>query len=441
MVSMAVLLLAGTPARAGVPVPDADGANPAPVHLVRAPAAPLSAVAEVGRAIFFDKSLSVSGTMSCASCHDPAHAFAPTGTMAVMKGGAHGDLFGVRAVPSLMYLERQPNFSVGPDQGEAEGPPAQMLAQSIAASAGASRSTKIAGSSAATTNMVPQGGLFWDGRADTLQIQAMGPLTNRLEMANENADAVTERLKRAPYAQQLVQIFGPTVMKQPGLLAAEAMFAVARYQIEEPAFHPYSSKFDAWLEGRARFTPAEARGWRLFNDSARANCAGCHVDQVQDNRPPVFTDHQFEALGAPRNPDILFNRDPAYFDLGVCGPIRTDMRDQKQYCGMFLTPTLRNVATRSVFFHNGVFHSLRQVMDFYNYRDVAPARAFPHAPDGKPVGSNDIPAAYRANIDVQDPPFDRHPGDLPAMSDQDEADIITFLGTLTDGYKPASRTP
>ena len=418
---------------AGGPAPGADGSNLHPVTLHRPPAGPLSAVAQVGRAIFFDRSLSASGRQSCASCHSPDHAYGPPDDADVALGGAKLDIPGVRAVPSLMYLEREPAFSIGPDAGEVED---TTLAQSVTQAQGASRATKTADSNAAGANLVPQGGLFWDGRADTLQKQALVPLLNPVEMANHSEAEVVAKLRAAPYTAQLVQVFGPTVLRQPGLLLAEAMFAIGRYQFEDVSFHPYSSKFDAWLEGHAKLAPAELRGWRLFNDPARANCAGCHVDQVVDTRPPLFTDHQFEALGVPRNPAILANRDPHYVDLGVCGPIRTDLRDQTQYCGMFLTPTLRNSARRAVFFHNGVFHTLREVMDFYNFRDVAPDRAVPH---GHGVGlavASDLPAADRGNLDRQDPPFDRHKGDAPAMSPRDEEDIIAFLATLDDGFKP-----
>ena len=98
---------------------------------------------------------------------------------------------------------------------------------------------------------------------------------------------------------------------------------------------------------------------------------------------------------------------------------------------MFITPTLRNVATRKVFFHNGVFRSLQQVMDFYAFRDVAPEKGLSADGEGK---YDDIPPRYRANIDMVDPPFDRQPGDKPAMTEKDESDIIAFLRTLTDGY-------
>ena len=178
------------------------------------------------------------------------------------------------------------------------------------------------------------------------------------------------------------------------------------------------------------------RGFRLFNDPAKANCGGCHLDQpAADGTPPLFTDHQFEALGAPRNMELAANHDPAYFDRGICGPYRTDMAAQTQYCGMFLTPTLRNAATRQVFFHNGVFHTLAAGA-WISMRSATwrPRRSIPANPDGTVAKYNDMPAADRANIDVADAPFDRVLGDQPAMTPQEEQDIIAFLGTLTDGY-------
>jgi cytochrome c peroxidase len=218
---------------------------------------------------------------------------------------------------------------------------------------------------------------------------------------------------------------------------AEALFAIGRYQIEEPSFHPYTSKYDYWLEGKARLSDSEMRGFRLFNDPDKANCAGCHTSQpTRDGLPPLFTDFQYEALGGPRNEALADTKEPGYFDLGVCGPIRTDMADQTQFCGMFKTPTLRNTAVRRVFFHNGVFQTLQQVMDFYNFRDTNPEKVYPLAADRKVQKFNDIPPQYHVNVDVSDPPFNRHLGDAPAMTAQDEADIIAFLMTLTDGYQP-----
>ncbi len=413
----------------------ARGENPFPVHLVRPPAAPLSAMAQLGRLMFFDPSLSASGKLACASCHSPGHAYGPVGAEPAVNGGPAMASQGVRAVPSLMYLERQPSFSIGPDGDENES---VNLIQLAALGQDAPRAQKTATDTAASTaNIVPQGGLFWDGRADTLQQQAMAPLLSPLEMDGGSVETVAGKLKQQPYADRFIQLFGRGIFDNPRLAVAEALFAIGRYEIEEPSFHPYTSKFDYWLEGRARLSPVELRGYLLFNDPAKANCGGCHLDQPSaDGLPPLFTDHQFEALGVPRNPALAANRDPAYYDLGICGPYRTDMSGETQYCGMFLTPTLRNTATRQVFFHNGVDHTLQQVMDFYDFRDTDPAKIYPHAAGGTVLKYDDVPSAYRANVDVTDPPFDRKPDDQPAMTAADEAAIITFLQTLTDGYEP-----
>jgi cytochrome c peroxidase len=110
------------------------------------------------------------------------------------------------------------------------------------------------------------------------------------------------------------------------------------------------------------------------------------------------------------------------------------MADQTQYCGMFLTPSLRNTAVRRVFFHNGVFHSLEEVLDWYVNRDLQPERFYPRDASGKVVKYDDIPEKYRANVDVTDAPFDRKPGDRPALNKQEIQDIVAFLRTLNDGY-------
>jgi cytochrome c peroxidase len=410
------------------------GENPYPVRLARPPAAPLSAMAELGRQVFFDPGLSSSGRLACSSCHGPSHAYGPPGHAPVMQGGPSLTLSGVRAVPSLMYLERQPNFSVGPDNEENE---TVSLAQLAAQGQTAARVQKTAHDTSLTSvNLVPQGGLFWDGRADTLQQQAIFPLLSPFEMDGGTVDRVAGRLRRAPYAARFAQLFGDAVFDATRLAVAEALFAVGRYEIEAPSFHPYSSKFDFWLEGRARFSPAELRGYLLFNDPTKANCGGCHLDEpTADGLPPLFTDHQFEALGAPRNRALAANRNPAYFDLGICGPYRRDMAGEMQYCGLFATPSLRNVATRRVFFHNGVFQSLKEVLDFYDFRDTEPQRVYPRAADGTIAKYDDLPRHYRTNVDVTDPPFDRKLGETPAMTSQDEADLIAFLKTLTDGYQ------
>jgi cytochrome c peroxidase len=427
-------LLAASPALSRTRSDLASGKNPSPIRLVRPAAAPLSAMAALGRLVFFDASLSSSGSLSCASCHSPQHAYASPGDSPVMRGGPLLSRQGVRAVPSLMYLERQPSFSIGPDNEETEN---VSLAQLVALSRDTVRVQKTAPqASQAATNMVPQGGLFWDGRADTLQDQALLPLLDPREMDGGSIETVAAKLRQAPYAAHFAELFGAALFDNARLTVTEALFAVGRYQIEDASFHPYTSKFDDWLEGRARFTASELRGYVLFNDPAKANCAGCHIDAPsRDGLPPLFTDHQFEALGVPRNTALESNNDAGYFDLGVCGPYRTDMARDTQYCGVFMTPTLRNVATRRVFFHNGVYRTLRQVLDFCNFRDTEPGKVYPVGSGGVVQKFNDLPPTYWENVDTTDPPFDRHIGDPPAMTAQDEDDIIAFLNTLSDGYR------
>ena len=171
------------------------GENPNPIHLIRRPMAPLSAMAKLGRDIFFDASLSSSGKMSCASCHSPEHAYGPPNDGPVMLGGPLLTLPGVRAVPSLTYLERQPDFSIGPEKEDEDDN--VNLARRAEAGKTAVRAEKSATQTAQSENIVPQGGLFWDGRADTLQNQASGPLFDPREMNGGSIEIVAEKLRNA----------------------------------------------------------------------------------------------------------------------------------------------------------------------------------------------------------------------------------------------------
>ncbi|MDE1893459.1 MAG: cytochrome-c peroxidase [Xanthomonadaceae bacterium] len=410
------------------------GVNPHPIHLLLPPVQPLSAVARLGRRLFFDPSLSASGRQSCASCHSPGYGYNPPDKRAVQPGGPDLKSVGYRPPPSLAYLYRQQPFSIGPDTSSVDIP---VNLNAVAASLrNVPRVPKSAGMPPPAA-MVPQGGLFWDGRADSLQRQALLPALSPVEMANASVSAIARKLARTRYRDRFAQLFGPTIFQAPRQLVAEAMFAIARYQVEDPSFHAFTSKYDAWLQGHARLTPAELRGMHLFNDPAKGNCAACHLSRPgRDGLPPLFTDSQYEALGVPRNPRLAPNRDPHFFDLGLCGPYRKDLARQTQYCGMFLTPTLRNVDRRAVFFHNGVYRSLKQVLDFYNLRSVQPERIYPRDSDGVTVLYNDLPKDLRGNVDSTDAPFNRHRGDLPPLSALDIQDIIAFIHTLDDGYAP-----
>ncbi len=427
-----------TPPAVGALMEDLTGANPHPVHLMRPPEAPLSALAQLGKQVFFDPSLSASGQQSCASCHSPSYDYGPPNGLPVQFGGPHMTERGVRPPPSLAYLYRQPPFSIGPDPGETDTP--VPVGQAATQARGLGRALKTAGTQPAAPAVVPQGGMFWDGRANTLQMQASGPMLDSVEMANASEVEVAQKLAHARYRDMFKPLFGAAILNHPQMLLSEAMSAVSRYQIEERSFHTFDSKYDAWLEGKARLSRAELRGLRLFNDPGRANCAGCHLSAPgADGLPPLFTDTQYEALGVPRNMAIPANKDPHSFDMGLCGPFRKDLADQPQYCGMFLTPTLRNAARRQVFFHNGVYHSLDQVLAFYNFRDTKPGRIYPASPSGSVDKYNDLPSRHHANVDVTDAPLNRKLGDPPAMTDVDMKDIVAFLKTLNDGYGRPSR--
>jgi len=409
------------------------GVNPAPVRLVRPAARPLSEMARLGREMFFDSSLSRSGTLACATCHDPAHAYGPPDDTMRRSAAADGERV-ARAVPGLRYADRVPPFSIGPDAGVED-----QVRPAPASAAPTARGPKLAGMAAAAPSLVPRGGLFWDGRAGSLQRQALGPLFNPQEMANRDTAALAGRLRRR-YGARLAALVGPQTVADARELVYEVAFAVARFETEDASFHPYSSKYDAYLEGRARLTAAEARGLAAFEDPSRGNCAGCHLDRPDaEGHPPPFTDYEYEALGAPRNASLPSNHDSLAYDLGLCGPARIDLRATTRYCGMFRTPSLRNAATRRVFFHNGVFHSLEEVLAFYALRDARPDALYSRGPDGRVRRFDDLPSAYRSNVDTADPPFGRRLGAGGALSGQDRRDIIAFLETLTDGYRGAGR--
>jgi cytochrome c peroxidase len=369
----------------------------------------VAAMTAVGRALFFDKSLSASGKMACAGCHDPRRAFGPPDDAPVQLGGGDGRQFGARAVPSLMYGQNIPPFTEHyfDDEGN------DSIDQGAA------------------------GGRTWDGRAQSAHDQARLPLFSPFEMANSGADAVVASVERSGYAEQFRAAFGARVFEDRALAFKGVLMALETFQQSPAEFYPYSSKYDAWLRHEASLSEAEMRGLAAFNDPRKGNCARCHPSAMRRGAFPQFTDFGYAAVGAPRNPVIPANADAHYHDLGLCGPLRTDLGGRKEYCGLFRTPSLRNAATRRVFFHNGVFHRLDEVVRFYAERDTRPEKWYPSGKDGAVLKFDDLPVQYRDNIDRQ-PPFDRGPGARPALNDADIQDIVAFLNTLTDGYRSAA---
>jgi cytochrome c peroxidase len=353
----------------------------------------------LGRALFFDQRLSASGRMACASCHDPAHAWGPPNDLSAQLGGPLRDQQGIRAVPSLMYRSATPSFSEQYYDTEGDD----------------------------SVDQGPTGGFTWDGRANSVHEQAAIPLL----AANE-----IWRLSQSPNAALFRDTFGPHALDDPDKAWNGLLLALEVFQQNPADFAPYSSKFDAFLRGQSTLTAQEARGLAAFNSPDKGNCASCHISTIRRGAFPRFTDDGLIALGAPRNRALKANADPRFFDLGACGPLRTDLADHPEDCGIFKTPSLRNVATRHAFFHNGVYHRLDEAVRFYALRDTRPAQVFGRDAKGHPrLHPDDLPAAYRDNLNT-DPPFGQHPGDPLPFTEADVQDIVAFLKTLTDGYRP-----
>jgi len=359
--------------------------------------------ASLGRAIFFDASLSASGQMSCATCHDPAHAHSQSNALAVQSGGANLDVPGFRAVPSLRYMTSDKFFFDG------EG--------------------------------TPTAGFNRDGRASSLLEQAERPFLAAHEMANVDAAGVTTKLAAAAYADDFRAVFGDDAFDDADGAFLRARFAIEAYEKSAPELHPFDSKYDYFLGGKVMLSAPELRGFALFNRPDKGNCAGCHPSmRGADGSPPLFTDYTYDNLGVPRNAEIAANADPAYFDLGLCGPERADLVERTDLCGAFKVPTLRNVATRQVFFHNGQFKTLRDAIHFYVRRDTNPDEFYPIAADGVVQKFDDLPPAFHRNVNTEEVPYDRHPGQAPRLDDAEIDDLIAFINTLTDGYDPATDT-
>jgi cytochrome c peroxidase len=377
------------------------GGSGSPSAPAVSPVSELSPAALLGEKIFHDASLSASGRQACADCHDAAHAMAGKDGLPVSLGGADGLAQGTRNAPSLRYITQTPAFFF-----DAEG--------------------------------TPTGGFDRDGRVDSLREQARRPFLSPVEMANADAAEVARRLSEADYAADFRALFGERIFDDPQAVFERALFAIERYELEDVAeFAPFSSKYDSFLAGAASLSAAELRGLSLFNDPRKGNCAACHPSGKGANgEPPLFTDFTYDNLGVPRNAAIAANADPAFFDLGLCGPVREDLAARTDLCGAFKVPSLRNVALTAPYFHNGRFATLQQAIEFYVRRDTHPEEFYPLDAAGRVLKFDDLPAAFRGNVNITEAPYNRLAGDLPALAAGEIADLVEFLHTLTDGYQP-----
>jgi cytochrome c peroxidase len=376
------------------------------------PPPPLSPQQALGEKIFNDKNLSEPRGTACANCHQASTGFANlNGSRIGVPLGSLPNSFGTRSVMQNSYSSFTPPFSFRVLNGDVD----------------------------------PVGGLFWDGRADTLAQQAQMPFLAANEMNNKDGASVVAKIAAGPYAKAMTDVYGKDIFKNPSLAFARVGEALAAFESTK-AFQSFSSRYDDYIAGRVKLTPPEDNGLKVFMDPAKGNCASCHTMNPQSTKPAdnLFTDFAHYATGIPRNTAIPANANPSYFDLGLCGPNRSrpalganvpaDVSIEK-FCGTFKMPSLRNVGDRQVFMHNGVFSNLRDVVSFYATRDSNPKRWY-----GAAAVPNDLPLAYQANIVRDRAPLNRAAGAGPALSEKEIDDVVAFLKILSD-RAPVAQAP
>jgi len=368
------------------------------VPSTRALPIPRSERVDLGRQLFGDTRLSQPQGTSCASCHDPARAFSSFngGRNGVAQGSVRGRT-GTRNPPSLLYVRYVPPLYFYQDD-DAQVPS-------------------------------PFGGLFLDGRVDSLAAQVAGPLLARHEMNIGKPSVLAGKLRVAGYGPAFEAEFGVGVLADPKRTMKAVGESLEAY-LQSDEMSPFSSRFDDMLRGKSTLTTQEMRGLAIFRNPDQGNCASCHSMNLTSNRPErsLFTDFGYEALAVPRNRALAANADAKTFDLGLCKTAeQRHWPEPESWCGYFRTASLRNVAVRSRFMHNGAIKSLRDAVRFYATRSIRPE-------DWYPAGRafDDLPARLHDNVNKVSTPLNRKPGTPPAFNDDDIDALVAFLKTLTD---------
>ncbi len=330
----------------------------------------------LGASLFGDPGLSSPRGQACADCHSPNRAFTDPSAADPTSGGVVTGLFGSRNSPTLSYMAFSPPLRIN---GRVEY----------------------------------EGGQFWDGRASSLEEQARSPLLTHHEMNNPSKAVLIDHVMNGRNADLMRRVYGSTVFNNTDTAFDAITDAIATFE-RSPQFSPFTSKFDSYLKGEVTLSPAEKRGLDLFN--GKALCSICHPSTSPGlGVPPLFTDFSYDNLGLPKNPANAFYRMPpdvnpdgaAFVDHGL---IKTTGRPSDD--GKFKTPTLRNVAITGPYFHNGIFSTLEEVMNFYNARDLG---GF-----GTPEVSGTINTGHTGNL---------------SLTPSEISDIIEFMKTLTDGFR------
>lgn len=361
----------------------------------------LNLKAQLGQQLFFDTSLSEPAGQACASCHDPGHAFTDADKRLATSKGANPDLHGNRNAPTAMYAAYSPRFGFDKNAG------------------------------------MYIGGQFLDGRASTLSEQAKGPFLNPLEMANPDAEQVVVKVRQAEYASLFDDVYGTGSLDDAKLAYDRIADAIAEFE-RSPVLNRFTSKYDFYLLGKASLSAQERRGLNVFEGGNKGNCAACHPSRPSNGMPPLFTDYSYDNLGIPRNPDNPFyglddefNAEGMTFvDRGLGERVKSAVD-----IGKIKVPTLRNIAITGPYMHNGYFQTLRGVVNFYSSRDTRNVC-------GKPL-TNETQALKQRCWPEPEVGNNVNHAELGALnlSASEINDLVAFLKTLTDGYKPESPWP
>jgi cytochrome c peroxidase len=364
----------------------------------------LTAIEQLGKAIFFDQNLSLNSNQSCATCHKPAAGWTgPDVTInahgAVYEGSIPG-AFGDRKPPSSAYATFAPILHV-----DKKG-----------------RWT---------------GGNFWDGRATGLRLgspaaeQALGPFLNPMEQALDSPSAVLARVCAADYGDLFRTVWGVEACDPANVNSAydDIGYSVAAYEAS-PEVNAFGSKFD-----QAKLTQQEQRGYSLF--LGKGKCGTCHVGS---GKKPLFTDFTFDNIGLPKNPENPFYlQHPDFLDEGLGGFLRAAGYGWEVYgpnIGKHKVPTLRNVdrwdsilgPKIKAYGHNGYFKTLEGIVHFCNTRDAKPVCPGDYT-EAEALAAGCWPAPEIVhNVNTAEL------GDL-GLTAAEEAAIVAFLKTLSDGYQ------
>lgn len=357
--------------------------------------------AELGEALFSDVNLSLNRTQSCATCHDPEHAFVDArldteGKVVATSLGDDGVSLGDRNTPTAAYALMSPEFHYGSH-------------------------SRINSQQPDYTGFI--GGQFLDGRATDLAAQAEGPPLNPVEMGMPDEASVVQRIiDNSDYVASFEKLYGATVFDTVDIAYDAAAEAIAAFE-KTSVFFAFDSRYDRSLTGDYLYDPLSkaAQGKALFFSQQFTHCATCHQLQPNGHKQEVFTNYEYHNIGVPGNSaDRLLNGQSSTFvDQGLLdNPEVVDASEK----GKFKVPTLRNVAVTAPYMHNGVFRELRTVIAFYD-----------HFLTGSEHVLNPETGVPWVNAEIVETVALPELEDANLLSDDDIDALECFLRTLTDG--------